>query len=248
MQPGERVDEPPALFTPVKLFSATQLLVAALFGLPLTVALLASMNFRRLGEAPRANNVLLVGVLLSAGVVAAVAVLPDSFARLMPLVASIGTWQWVRHAQRAALTDLARNRDRRASWLQAIGYAGAVTLLSTVLAAVVYAGLGVETSNYVTLGDDRRVYYSNGASEADARSLGDVLVRHNALPSGVTRVYLAKSDAQYIVSIVLSEKWDDPEVERHYGDLRKTIEEQAFAPTRIRLLNDWLWPKRTIGQ
>jgi hypothetical protein len=247
MQSGDRVEEPPMLFTPPKLFSGTQLLVAALFGLPITVALLASLNFRRLGELPRANSTLLLGVVLSVGVVAAVALLPDSFARLMPLVASIGTWQWVRHAQREALLDVARDRHRRAGWVQAIGYAAAVTLASTVLAAVVYAGLGVETTNYVTLGDDRKVYYSNGASDADARALGDVLIHHNALPSGVTRVYVGKSDSEYVVSIVLNEKWDDPEVERHYGELRRSIEKQAFAPTRIRLVNSWLWPKRTIG-
>jgi hypothetical protein len=247
MQSGDRVDEASTLFTPPRLFSGTQLLVAALFGLPLTVALLASMNFRRLGEVPRANTTLLVGSVLSVGVVAAVALLPESFARLMPLVASIGTWQWVRHAQRAALFDVARDPHRRAGWLQALGYAVAVTLASTVVAAVVYAGLGVETSNYVTLGDDRKLYYSNGASEADARSLGDVLIRNNALPSGVTRVYVGKSGSEYVVSIVLREKWDDPEVERHYGELRRSIEKQAFAPTKIRLLNHWLWPKRTIG-
>jgi hypothetical protein len=168
-------------------------------------------------------------------------------ARFLPLTASVGTWQWTRYAQRAALLDRARDENRRASWWQAISYAASVALVSTVLAAAAYTALGVETSNYVALGDDRKVYYTNGATEADARSLGQVLVSGGFLPSGVTRVYVARSGSEYVVSIVLKEKWEDPEVEQHYAALRRTLEEKAFAPTRIRLLNEWLWPKRTIG-
>jgi len=232
---------------PPKVFSGAQLLVAALFGLPLAVALLASLNFRRLGESRRANRTLATGISLSLLVVGAVAVLPDPLARFLPLTASIGTWQWTRYAQREALLERTRDPNRRASWSQAIGYAATVALVSTVLAASVYAALGVETANHITLSDDRKVYYTNGATEADARSLAEVLIKGKFLPSGVNRVYVGKSGAEYVVSIVLKEKWDDPEIERHYGELRRSIEKDAFAPTRIRLLNDWLWPKRTIG-
>ena len=230
-----------------KLFSGAQLLVAALFGLPLAVAVLASLNFRRLGEPRRANVTLLVGALLSLIVVASVALLPDGLARFTPLATSLGMWQWAKHAQRAALLEQAREQGRRASWWQALGYAAAVAVASTVIAASVYASLGIETSNHVALGDDRKVYYTNGATEAEAQKLGEVLISGGFLRSGVNRIYVARSGAEYVVSIVLSEKWDDPEVERHYAALRHSIEKKAFHPTRIRLCNAWLWPKRMIG-
>ena len=230
-----------------KLFSGAQLLVAALFGLPLGVALLASVNFRRLGEPRRANTTLLAGVLLSVMVVALVAWLPDPLARFAPLTASVGTWQWSRHAQRAAFLERARDPQLRAGWWQALGYSAAVTVAATALAAAAYATLDIESSNHIALGDDRKVYYTNGATATDARTLGDVLISGGFLPSGVKRVYVARSGAEYVVSIVLNEKWNDPEIERHYITLRQAIEKNAFAPTRIRLCNEWLWPKRTIG-
>jgi len=235
------------LHTPPKLFSGAQMFVAALLGLPIAVALLASLNFRRSGDPRRANSSLALGIALSLLVVGAVAVLPDSMARFLPLTASVGTWQWTRYAQRDALLDRARDENRRAGWLQAIAYAFSVALVSTVLAAFAYTALGVETSNHISLGDDRKVYYTNGATVADAQSLGQVLISGGFLPNGVTKVYVGNSVNEYVVSIVLKEKWDDPEVDRHYGALRRSIEEKAFAPTRIRLLNEWLWPKHTIG-
>ena len=242
MQPSDEV----YLHTPPKLFSGAQLLVAALFGFPLAVALLASLNFRQLGESRKAGVTLGIGTLLSLIVVTLVALLPDSLARFTPLAASLGTWQWSRHAQRAELLERAHGEGQR-SWWQALGYAAAVVVVSIVLAAAAYAALGIETANHVALGDDREVYYTNGATEADAKKLGEVLLRGGSLPSGVNRVYVGRSGAEYVVSIVLSEKWNDPEVGRHYGKLRTAIEKDAFAPTQIRLCNAWLWSKRTIG-
>jgi hypothetical protein len=247
--PGETSKSPGAVGSAAlpKLFSGGQLLVAALFGLPVAVALLMSLNFRRLNEPRRANLALAIGVVLSLIVVIAVAVLPESWARLMPLTASLGMWQWARHAQRAALQERARIGGGRERWWRALAYAGAVALATTVVAAGVYATFGIESSNYVALGDDRKVFYGNGATEEQARTLGELLITEGALPSGVTRIYLARSGAEYAVSIVLSEKWDDSEVLQHYGQLRRTIEAKAFAPARIRLCNQWLWPKQLIG-
>ena len=247
--PGETAKSPTAVGSTARpmLFSGGQLLVAALFGLPVAVALLMSMNFRRLNEPRRANLALAIGVLLSVIVVAAVAVLPESWARLLPLTASLGMWQWARHAQRAALSERSRTDGGRERWWRALVYAGAVAVATTMVAAGAYATLGIESSNHVAFGDDRKVFYGNGATQEQARALGELLIAEGVFVGGVTRAHLARSGTEYVVSIVLHEKWDDPEVLRSYGELRRTIEQKAFAPTRIRLCNEWLWPKQIIG-
>jgi hypothetical protein len=231
---------------PPRLFSGGQLLVAAVFGLPLAVAVLASLNWRRLGDVRRSNIALAVGAGLSLIVVAAVALLPDPLARFMPLAACIGTWQWCRTAQAAALREQALEDGRRETWWRALGYCAAVGIASIAIAAGVYKGLGIDASNHVSFGNERLVFYTNGATENDARALGEVLVEDGFLKGGAKQVYVTRSGTDYVVSFVLSEKWEDPEVERYYRELRKSIEKKAFRPTRIRLCNDWLWPKRTI--
>ena len=233
-----------------KLYSPGQICLAALLGSPLGGAVLLYKDFKRLGEATRARNALLAGFGITAALMALAWVLPDAAGRPLPGIFAVAYWQLAKGqiGPRFQAHQAARGA-KESGWAAAgVGLLVMVGVLAAIAPIVLFTSAGEDP--HVEFPGDQVVHFEQGATEADARQLGEAL-RELGFFNGKSGkdVYLEKVADGLAVSFILSDgAWDKPEIVAGFTAVREALEAGAFKGRHltVRLCDDWQKTRKTI--
>jgi hypothetical protein len=132
------------------------------------------------------------------------------------------------------------------AWL-AGGIGGASFVV--VCAAIVGIALLVPPAS-VKYGPDQEVVYEDGATEAEARAVGDALKEQGYFgANGAAAVRLTKNGEVYELGFVVKDgTWNDDEMIKGFREIGANVRERALPGKRVRvlLLNEWMLTKRTL--
>jgi hypothetical protein len=230
-----------------KLANAGHVALATFLGSPLAGALVMANNLRHVGKTGPAIVTVFAGLLGTAALCALGFVLPAGAPGMLLPVVSVGvmfgaariTQSEMLHRHRAA-------GGREASmWLAGgLGLAG----LAVVGIGIVGIALAMPPAA-VKFGPDQEVTYEDGATEADARAVGDALKEQGffAAAGGGAAVRVTKSGATYEVGFVVKDgTWNNPAHIDAFREVGKSVRDRTGKRIRVLLLNDWLMTKKTI--
>ncbi len=142
--PAADLDPPPAgadAAPAFKLYTPGHATLATFLGTPAAGLYLIAANRRRLGRVQAANTTLVVGFVVSAILLAAAFLLPDSVGRVIPFASMFGVYHYAK--QDAALLDahLGRGGKKESGWKAAgIGVLGMVVVVGAAACVVLVAG------------------------------------------------------------------------------------------------------------
>jgi len=234
-----------------KLFTPNHVMAATFFGGPLGGAALLALNERRLGNAARARVLLAAGVGLTFALIyAALAFhLPASLGGLISIVNI-----FVMQAVARALHDKVLNAHLTAGgkfgsgWAPfGLGVAGlAISLggLFVFLLATGYGGLGIPKLT-ITPGHD--VYYRDGATEGQARSLGKLLDTQGFFAQSTqASVGLRQHGVVHVVEFVVQDRaFVDTGIQKVFRGIGDIVSHEVFdgEPVEVWLDDNHFEPK-----
>jgi hypothetical protein len=179
--PEPQAPEPVEFVRPAyRLFSPGTIGVVALLAGPVGAFTLLTVNYWRLGRRHAAGVTALVGTVVVVALGMVGGVLPSTgSACVVGLPAFLALW-WAAHSlQGDAYETHIKQGGRRASGWAAAGYAVVGFLIFVPVLFILVAGANVAfDAGYgpkIDLGHGQEVYYAKGATEADARALGNFL-------------------------------------------------------------------------
>lgn len=193
------------------LFDSVSVALATLLGSPVAGAALMAVNYRRLGQAGRAVTTLAMGV--------AVTILAGWFGYKVPHVFStglavgllLGMRSYSQMTQGAALEQHASQGGKLGSrWVASgVGVAVLAAMLGGVF-LVLWETQAVDLGSKVMIGAHDAVYYSGGATEHDARALGDKLKEMGYFTDKGVTVFLSRDPSGPVVSFTVRDGiWND---------------------------------------
>jgi hypothetical protein len=159
--------------------------------------------------------------------------------------------------QGRAYREHVRRGGKTASILTAagIGAVCGIALLGAYLGRsyleLAWSSLGPEKDEpALTFGPHEKLYYAEGATEADARSLGQYLQKLTFF-NGTRRatVRLTRKDGTWVVAIVLKDNsWNDPETVESFRVVKQLVAREAFPgqPVKLQLCDRNLNPQNTV--
>jgi hypothetical protein len=234
----------------IKLHRPQSVALAAFLGSPLGGALLLADNERRLGRAGAAWATLAVGTLGTLVLVVVGAYAPSQLALPLALAGVFATRQVAIARHGAALAANAA-AGTQSMWLgAAAGAASMVAVLGvSVLAAI---AVGTLAPNRVAFPPADEVYYEDGATEPDARRLGEALGRLGFFgkTEGKTVTLAKKSGEGFVVSFIVHDgAWNDAATVQSFDAFGRRLSDEAFGGAlivEVQLCNDLSFPKKTI--
>ncbi len=249
--PGPYLPAPPGFGAPPgpRLHTANGVALATFLGAPLGGALVLADNERRLGRTGTAALTVVLGLVATALLIGVAFLLP-AIGSPIPIVSILVMRQLA--IARLKTAPPAPPGLPLSAWLSAA--AGAVAL--GFLAVVVVAGALVVTlvhPDKVAFPPADEVYFEDGATEAEARAVGEALERAHffGAPEG-KMVTLTKVPSGLAVSVILQDgAWSSDETVHTFESFGRSLSEEAFHdPKRIvevRLCNEWTMTKRTVS-
>ena len=232
-----------------KLYSPGQIGLAAFLGTPLAAAILVYRDLKRLGDPLRARNALLLGLGTTAMLMVLAFTLPDAIGRPLPGIFAVAYWQLAKGQVGPRFqAHLVARGAKESGWAAA----GVALLVAVGVAAVIVpiALFAPDTAPHVDFGAEQIVYFEKGATEADARQLGEALKEQGffAGKSGKD-VYVEKTSDGVLVSFIVSDgAWDRTEIIAGFTVLRDELQASAFKGRHVAigLCDDWKRVKKTI--
>lgn len=241
---------PPGHPSTYELYSPGQVVIAAVLGSPLAACWLMYLNHRRRGHGAYATRVLVVGTVATLALLLLAIVLPDRIGGFVP-IATLAAVHQLAQRDRPLFEAHVAAGGRRASVWKAIGagVGGMVAILAIVVPIAV--GTDLLAGDQVDFGADQHVLYEEGATEADARKLGDYLVEIKFFNGqGGKDVTLKKDGAGFVVVFVVADgAWLDEALVHDFDTIRGRISSRVFGgrPVAIELCDDMLFTKKKIG-
>jgi hypothetical protein len=246
-------------------YSPRAVAAAGLLGGPLAGCLLLAANYRRLGRKGAAWFFVLVGILASGGIFAALweyadcpprlgAVLylgPLFLAQLVGSAVVFGLLAWLLQ-RKSFLAYL--SQGRKAAPFQAV--AGLCLLCSAILFVLqtlaTYPITWNGTGRSLQFGPDEHLYYTDGVSRDQAVRLGKKLQEVGVLDGeGKKDVVVEKEGDRFLVRFFLSgDAVLEPWVRLYFEEMREQLAREVFAgaPLEILLCNQFNRPLRRIGE
>ncbi len=253
-------DEPAEFRAPqYKLYSPGHVLLATFLSNVLGGSILIALNYRALGHTKAAWRIVIFGAVTLLVLVVVLILLPDKASTVLGVISwvlSMGVmYQFAKTFQGEALEKHFRRGGQKASAARAAGI-GLLCGIGTAVAGAVgmvfaYDALsGFGLGQKVVFGTQEEVYYAGGATEAEARKLGQALQQNRFFDGqGEKTVQISKSRDRFIISFVLVEGfWDKPNVRQLFRELGQQLSQKHFGgkPLEIRLCNEWMTTKKTI--
>jgi hypothetical protein len=241
-----------------KLYSAAQVTLAAFLGSVLAGGVLLALNYRALGDRRAAVWSVLLGLLALAALLGIGFTLPDPASTvvclLLNIVGLVVIYQITRGLQGARYEAHLDRGGRGGSTGAAVGIAllcGALAFACLFGLAFAYEALfGLDTNQRVTFGIDEEVYYTGGATEAEARAVGRALQRNGFFDGrGGKTVQVSRGGGGFVVSfVVLRNTWDDPQAVAEFRAIAGQLSREAFGgrPVEVRLCDEYLSTRKTI--
>lgn len=135
-------------------------------------------------------------------------------------------------------------RARRAGKIRTI-----VVVFALLVVVMIYFGRKVMMGTKYAVSDKESVNYSGSTTEAEAKSLGEVLKSVGYFTGAKELDVLFKKDAKdgTVVSFVLNSKWSDAEIVAAFRQIGAAIVAQGLGkPLTIKLLDDHLNSKNEL--
>ncbi len=251
-EPPETKPEPPQP-PAYKLFSPRQVVLATFLSNTLGGTVVLALNYWALGKARAAWVTLAVGTLITAVIMGVLLSLPERLGNAPTLVTHLAALSFIWGAAQVLQGDRfaqhLRQGGRRASTWGAAG-------IGVLCAVVLVAGIGGyylvfdPWGRKINYGPSEEVYYTGGATEAEARQLGRVLMEEGVFDgSSEAAVQLKKEGETFVVSFLVQEgAWDRKDIVDFYRELQPTLSARAFdgKPAEVRLCDTDLVVKKTI--
>ncbi len=234
---------------PPHLYSVRQILVATFLGTPLAGCWLMARNFERLGMPAQARTTRIAGFLSTAALLVAAFLIAPHFTKYLPVFYTSMMHTVVRQQQGAQL-------DARAAMvgLRSPSYFGVIGIAVASLAFYFAAAYAVELlrpADKIAVSADHDVYYGDGATAEEARTLGAYLTAVGYFHAGSTSdAILGHTGPAYTVSIIMQAgKWDDKDMISAAERLRGFIQKRKLygdSPIELRMADDQRVVKRTF--
>jgi hypothetical protein len=228
-----------------KLWSPGAIGVVAFLSGPAGALLMMAINYARLGKRSAAWSTAAATLVVSAGVLAVAFIVPENnpAGLLIGLPVFLGIWMSARLLQGELYDAHLSGGGAAASGWSAFGMGvlGIVVIVAVgaVIGVVEEFGLGNRFGARVDFGNKQEVYFTRGATEADAHALGGVLRQAGFFDGQApASVQVARDGEQMIVAFVV-QPWalNDVQIQREFRDLGQQASAQAFAGRRVEV---WL--------
>ena len=229
------------------LFSIRQVVVATIVAGPIAGCWLLARNFRRLRRPVAGWLGVAFGVALTIGSVWLAVYVPSArYLSFGALAAILGL------ARATQNDDLDSHRSRggpTASWGAAVVHS--VASLAVTVALVVVGAIGYEwlaTPPKVEVGPGE-IYYADGATEAEARAVGEYLMKVGYLGHEASVKLYRERDRVVAAFVVQDSAFADVEVHAWFLDLSDELSTTALSgsPVDIVLADEYLTPKLRLA-
>lgn len=233
--------------TPPRLYSPTQVALATFLGWPIGGASLLAANYRRRGHHDPASMTFFFGMLGTAVLMCVYYLLPRTAPAIAGLIAvpafAMGLIAHLIHGAACRTAPLGSWR-----WTAIIGVLCGIAT-TTLLLAFPPDDLAADLrSVHITVGE--RVQHARGATERDARRLGQFLQSVGYFDGrGPKTVRLTRPRGTYLVAFALKDgRWRNPNTVRLFRTLRTDIVDSVFGghPVEVRLCDRSMRTKKTL--
>ncbi len=191
---------------------------------------------------------------------------PAELDRIVNLAAAgicgaLGNRWYLSHA-RKVISEVRAEGLRGEAFSQTISKRGDVSLVSSfgffflLLASLILAFMLLDMflsqmnlGAVVEINDNDEVYYSNEATEADARALGEILTEYGIFgePGGASVKVVASSGIFVVSFVLINDAWEDPEIFQFYQELGESLASDRFGrPLTIDLCNEYFEVQKSL--
>lgn len=206
------------------LFDATAVGLATFFGTPVAGGFLMMLNDSRLGRTGRGVLTLIAAIVVTALVVLAGWNVPASGSSVFAIVLIIGMRYAAAGLQGKAVEEHVRRGGRLGSrWAASgIGLLFLAVIFSVVFAAVFFSTKGKGPK--IVVGTKDEVYYTGGATQADATTLGNALKEDGYFTDKGVTVAVDKTGGKTTISFVVKEgSWDQPDMVSTFDEMGREV-------------------------
>lgn len=223
------------------LYTTGQVRGGAFLGGPLAAVWILALNYRSMKESALAKRTLVFGLLATVVVFTIAYFLPESMPRfVIGLGLMIGAGAIADQIQGSRLAKQMELGAKRASNWKVVGIACTSLVISlTILIGVVFAITHMPSEDF---GPDEHVYYQNGATSAEARSVGTFLEEYGFFgQGGPADVVLNRTSNGYKLDLmVIDSAITDTELESVFSELAQELSVDALngKPVDLRLCSD----------
>jgi hypothetical protein len=223
-----------------KLFSPGTIGLVAFLAGPAGAFILLTLNYRRLGKRKAAWATIAVGLLTMAALTASLMALPESFPGfLIGLPLFLILWIAAKTLQGNVYDAHLRQGGEPASGWAAAGFA----VLGIVLYLGMFFGIFLTYELYVDgglgpkidYGNGEEVYYTKGATEADARALGTLLRQAGYFDGkGPKSVRVARDGNRVVISLVVSKRaLTNLQVQQEFRAIGQQASQKVFGGRQV---------------
>ncbi len=195
-----------------------------------------ALNYRRLGQAPKAAITLILTIAIAALAILITWNLPRGVTTILGLGLLLGTQWSARSLQGRAVKDHTDRGGRLGSKGGAFGFGLAIFC---ALVICILIGFRLTRDPSITIGANDDISYSGLATKSDAQALGNRLKEIGYLKDRGVSVSLAKGNEGTIVSFVIKQgAWNDPNTVSQFEEIGREVAPVVGGfPIRVRLLN-----------
>jgi hypothetical protein len=249
-QPGEPGTPGRAYY---KLYSPLAVGSAALLGGVLAGSIVLTYNYQLLGQKRESLWALGGGVLGTAACFAVLLFYPGILSLLAILLVSAALMLCIAHLIQGRAFH--QHREKGGEEGSVLGASGLGLLCTGLFVVFWFIGLFPVSgqAHYASVAFGAHgVYYTNGATSAEAQKLGDLMVElgffnNEGIYRGSKYVWLARSADGYVVSFLLRDgAWDKPEFITACQELRRLISDRLGADVEIWLCDAQRNAKRVV--
>lgn len=223
-----------------RLYTPQHVGLATFLGTPLAGAYLLARNYWSLGKSSSGWNSLGLGVLGTILILAVAALIPSRAPTTGITIGLVfGMMQAAKGLQQKEIDAHVARQGRLHSGWRAAG----VGLLGCAVVIVgIFAWVMVGPEDKATFGAEEEVYFEDGATEAEARKVGEALKKAGYFDdTGAATVTLARSGGGYTLEFVVQDgAWNDAEVVTTLRQVGDEVSKDALdgKPVAVRLC-DW---------
>jgi len=215
-----------------EMYSPGQATLAAFLGGPVSGAWLLSRNYKRLRQPGHARAALIAGIVATIALLAVAYLVPENFPNApFAIVGVVLVHHFAKHYQGSAFEDHQRTGGKRASSWKAVGV-GSIGFAATigVILAVVLGFHSLTAPPTVDLGQEHEVYYTGGATELEARALGNTLTEMGFFDANTPATIGLRVDGQgyAVLFTVQSSTFEDTDAKAFLRELAGTLSKQIF--------------------
>ncbi len=251
MEPVEaRLAEPevPQVPPEYRLYTPQQVGLATFLGTPLAGAYVMARNYWSLGRSGSGWNCLGFGLVGTILLVAAATLITSKAPTTGITIGLVFAMMQAAKAlqQRDIDAHVARQGQLHSGWRAAgVGLVGCAIVIAGIFAWVLLA-----PEDKVTFGAAEEVYFEDGATEAEARKVGEALKKAGYFDnSGAATVTLARSGDRYTLSFVVQDgAWDKGEVVAMIRALGEVVSKEALGgkPAGVRMCDSALAVRKEV--